>query len=59
MVVIIYVYVNTVFGILWVIYFFKNLVGYFSMLFLDTCCLGCLICMHVSCIFVFAPVQRK
>ena len=51
-----YVYVDTVFGLLWVLFFL--LLGWmFEIDWFDTCCFGCH--MKVFCIFVFAPAQRN
>ena len=56
MVGVIFVYVDTVFWVLWVFFFMLNCM--FEHDYLDTYCFECLICMHfVLC--VFGPVQRN
>ena len=51
---VVFVYVDTVYGFLWV--FFFMLSWMFQHDYLDTCCFECLICVLY---FVLAPVQRS
>ena len=53
MVGVVFVYVDTVYGFLWVFFFILSWM--FQHDYLDTYCFECCICMC----FVFAPVQRN
>ena len=51
MVGVVFVYVDTVYGFLWV--FFLCLVGCFSMIYLDTYCFACLIVICMCFVFLY------